>query len=119
MNNNQENSPTLTEPVLTGEERAWEGHIAGDHWIAKVVQLDEEQGICGLYVATGADRDRTPARPNCRWDYECDHILNRFSEGSVPPGVTCEMMIGLRRWLDEFRRRRDASGLGLNRMQAA
>lgn len=98
--------------LSTNVERAWEGQVQGRHWIATVVQIDEDSCTCDLYVACGAQRDRVPASVNCRWDYEFDHILNRFVSDGVPPEVTCEMRAGLREWFDDFQRRQRTTGLG-------
>jgi hypothetical protein len=92
--------------LLGNDERAWEGHYEGRHWIARVVQLDEDRGVCGVHVASGAQRDELHAKANCNWDYENDHFIDRFSYPDVPPELTFQMMSALRDWLERFRAKR-------------
>jgi len=89
------------------DQRAWEGQFDGRHWIARILQVDEDVGICGLHVATGSARDELATQPNCRWDYERDHFVDRFSSPDVPPALTTEMLGALREWLANFRARRE------------
>jgi hypothetical protein len=84
------------------DERPWEGHLGGDHWIARVVYIDILAGICALHVATGADRDQVTAPANCKWDFKRDHFLGRFSNVAVPPQVTDRMHHALREWFQAY-----------------
>jgi hypothetical protein len=92
--------------LLGNDERAWEGHYNGRHWIARVVQVDESNGVCGVHVASGAERDQLTAKANCRWDYENDHFIDRFSTPGVPPELPGVMLGALRDWLERFRAQR-------------
>jgi hypothetical protein len=100
------NSKGSNNESLALNERAWEGQVGGSHWIARVIHLDESNHICGLHVASGSERDVLAPKANCRWDYECDHFLDRFTANCVPVDVTFEMLTALRSWLDNFRRTR-------------
>lgn len=89
--------------LLGNDERVWEGLYDGRHWIARVVQLDEDRGLCAVHVASGAERDRLNAQANCKWDYRNDHFLDRFATPEVPPELPCVMLGALRDWLERFR----------------
>jgi hypothetical protein len=91
--------PALQVTPLGNDKRVWEGHLGGNHWIARVVHIDAQAGICALHVATGAERDQVSAVPNCQWDYRCDHFLDRFSNSAVPAAVTDKMRRALREWI--------------------
>jgi hypothetical protein len=92
--------------LIGNDERAWEGQYDGRHWIARVVQLDEDRGLCAMHVAAGAERDVLSAEANCRWDYENDHFIDRFSTPEVPPELPVVMLGALRDWLERFRAQR-------------
>jgi hypothetical protein len=82
--------------------RAWEGQVDGQHWIARVVYVDERARICALHVSTQRQRDRLQAEPNCHWDYEYEHLVKRYTEQRVPHEVAVEMRDAVRDWVNGF-----------------
>lgn len=83
----------------TTRTTVWEGLVSGQHWIARVVDVDANEGLCSLCVVAGEERDAPDRTPNCVWDYQYDHFPNRFaSNAKVPAAVTSTMRDGLRAW---------------------
>lgn len=99
---------------LAGRDlRAWEGQVDGQHWIARVVYVDERAKICALHVSTDAERDDLQASPNCHWDYEYEHLVKRYSKKRVPHEVALEMRDAVRTWLNAFLRNQRQKNLAL------
>jgi hypothetical protein len=108
------NPGTDSQLNLVGRDlRAWEGQVQGEHWIARVVYVDERAKICALHVSTGAQRDRRQAGPNCHWDYEYDHLVKRFSQHPLPHEVVVEMRDAVRDWVNGFLRDQRQQNLAL------
>jgi hypothetical protein len=99
--------------------RAWEGQVAGQHWIARVVYLDERARICALHVSTDRQRDDLGAGPNCHWDYEYEHLVKRYSQQRVPHEVVVEMRDAVRDWVNGFLRSQRQKNLALTVRPAA
>jgi hypothetical protein len=93
--------------------RAWEGQVAGQHWIARVVYLDERAKICALHVCADGDRDNLQASPNCHWDYEYEHLVKRYAQQRVPHEVAVEMRDAVRDWVNGFLRAQRQQNLAL------
>lgn len=101
------NSISGTEPQLNmigRDQRAWEGQVAGQHWIARVVYVDERAKICALHVSTGSDRDDMQGGPNCHWDYQYEHLVRRYHEQKVPHEVATDMRDSVRAWVGRYLR---------------
>jgi hypothetical protein len=99
--------------LLGRDLRAWEGQVAGQHWIARVVYVDERARICALHVSTDRQRDDLQAGPNCHWDYQYEHLVKRFAQHPVPHEVAVEMRDAVRAWVAAFLRDQRQKNLAL------
>jgi len=85
--------------MIGNDQRAWEGKVAGQRWIARVVYLDERAKICALHVSTDQQPNSLHADPNCHWDYEYEHLVHRYHEKKVPRDVADAMRDTVHEWV--------------------